>query len=112
MRREVRCREPRTDEQEAAAERKDLVRFAIDDRSVSGFENIYLVWTVENKSAEKSDYSWDWEAVAPNGDRLDDGTVYVSNVLPGQIAKGDTPTLLDTANVKLNITDFDRNKAW
>lgn len=104
--------EPRTDEQEAATERKDLVRFAIDDRSVSGFESIYLVWTVENNSSEKSDYTWDWEAVAPNGERLDDGTVYVSNVLPGQTAKGDTPTLLDTANVKLNITDFDRSKAW
>lgn len=104
--------EPRTDEQEAATERKDLVRFAIDDRSTAGFKSIWIVWTITNSSSEKSDYTWDWEAIGPNGDRLADSTEYVRNVLPGQTTKGDMPTTLDTANIKLNITDFDRSKSW
>jgi hypothetical protein len=98
--------------EEEARERRDLVSFAINDRSVSGFESIWITWTIENHSSKKSDYRWAWEAIDANGVRVDDGTQYESNVQPGQTTKGDFPTTLDTANVKLNVTDFDRSASW
>ncbi|MGC9539525.1 hypothetical protein [Streptomyces sp. UG1] len=102
--------EPQTTptQDEEARERRDLVKFALDDRSVSGVKSIWIVWTITNNSSEKSDYTWDWEAIDANGVRVDDSTQYVTNVLPGQTTTGDFPTTLDTANVKLNITKFDR----
>jgi hypothetical protein len=79
---------------------------------VSTFKSIWVTWTITNNSSEKSSYTFDWEAIAPNGERLDDSTQHVRNVQPGQTAKGEMPTTLKTANVELNVTDFDRTKAW
>lgn len=93
-------------------ERADLKTFKVDDRSQYGFSDVWLKWTITNSSSEKSDYSWDWEAVDSSGERVDSGTEFETNVLPGQTAHGETPSTLDTANVTINITNFDRTKAW
>ncbi|ELS58208.1 putative lipoprotein [Streptomyces viridochromogenes Tue57] len=39
-------------------------------------------------------------------------TEYVTDVQPGQTTTGDSPTTLDDTNVKINITDFNRTKAY
>ncbi|OII61264.1 hypothetical protein BJP40_06820 [Streptomyces sp. CC53] len=97
--------------EEETRERKDLVSFTIDDRSDFGIKNIWITWTITNNSSEKSNYRWDWEAVTPDGTRMANSTQFVTDVLPGQTTKGDFPTTLDTADVKLNVTDFDRTKS-
>ncbi|MBT2440016.1 hypothetical protein J7E93_07755 [Streptomyces sp. ISL-36] len=99
---------PRPTDNERTREQRDLIDFKLDDRSASGFKNIWVTWTITNHSSEKSDYTWDWEAVAPNGVRVADSTEHEFNVQPGQTVKGDFFTTLDTTDVKLNITSFDR----
>lgn len=93
-------------------ERDDLVSFTLDDRSFDGFSDIWLKWEIKNNSSEKSTYTWDWEAVNSVGERVDSGTEFESDVLPGQVAKGDSPTLLEDHTVKINVTDFDRTKSY
>lgn len=92
-------------------EREDLLSFTLDDRSVHGINDVWVTWTIVNHSAEKSNYEWSWEAIAPNGDRVANSTEYVTDVLPGQKTKGDSPTVLDDPDVKINITSFDRTAA-
>ncbi|PJE93757.1 hypothetical protein CUT44_31570 [Streptomyces carminius] len=89
-------------------ERADLVDFALDDRSQAGFTNIWVTWTVRNGSSEVSDYVWTWEAVDSTGTRVANSTEYVTDVRPGQTATGESPTTLDTTEVDINVTDFDR----
>ncbi|MBT2493361.1 hypothetical protein J7E96_33645 [Streptomyces sp. ISL-96] len=96
-------------EPQGKSERADLVSFQLDDRSQAGITNIWLVWTIKNNSSEKSNYSWDWEAVDASGTRLTNGSQLETNVQPGQTAKGEYPTTLkSTEGVKLNITSFNR----
>lgn len=96
-------------EKEPQGERADLVRFQLDDRSVAGLTDVWVVWTIKNSSSEKSDYSWEWEAVDASGTRLENGTEWETAIQPGQTAQGDSPTTLNSANgVKLNITGFNR----
>ncbi|NUO45139.1 MAG: hypothetical protein HOV73_23110 [Streptomyces sp.] len=90
-------------------ERDDLVSFQLDDRSQAGITDIWLVWTIKNSSSEKSDYSWEWEAVDAGGTRVDNGSQLETDVQPGQTAKGEYPTTLKSVKgIKLNITSFDR----
>ncbi|WP_186776915.1 hypothetical protein [Streptomyces salinarius] len=93
-------------------ERDDLRAFEIDDRSQAGFQDIWVTWTIKNQSSEKSNYSWQWEAVDPDGKRLYNSTEYVTDVQPGQTATGESPTALRTPDVKINITGFERTKAY
>ncbi|MGW7301314.1 MULTISPECIES: hypothetical protein [unclassified Streptomyces] len=94
-------------------ERADLVSFQLDDRSQGGFTNIWVVWTIKNNSSEKSDYSWDWEAVDADGARVENGTQLETDVQPGQTATGQYPTTLKTVQgIKLNITDFNRTASY
>lgn len=95
-----------------ADERKDLLSFKLDDRSEAGITSIWLTWTIKNNSSEKSNYSWDWEAVDPNDTRVANGSQLEVNVQPGQTATGEFPTTLRTKDAKLNITDFNRTKAY
>jgi hypothetical protein len=95
------------------SERADLVSFRLDDRSESGLTNIWVVWTIKNNSSEKSDYSWDWEAVDAGGTRLANGTQLDTDVQPGQTALGEYPTTLKSAKgIRLNITSFDRTASY
>ncbi|MGW1778832.1 hypothetical protein ACWCQQ_06775 [Streptomyces sp. NPDC002143] len=55
-------------------ERADLISFQLDDRSQAGITDIWVAWTIKNSSSEKSDCSWDWEAIDANGTRLENGT--------------------------------------
>lgn len=96
----------------AGGERENLVSFEIEDRSQAGFENIWVTWTITNRSSEKSNYTWEWEAVGPDGKRLYNSTELATDVQPGQTATGESPTTLKTADVTVNITEFDRSKAW
>ncbi|WP_432082065.1 hypothetical protein [Streptomyces sp. WAC 04229] len=97
-------REPRGN-----GERADLVSFRLDDRSEAGVTSIWITWTIKNSSSEKSDYSWDWEAVDADGTRLENGSQPETDVQPGQTTRGEYPTTLkSTKGVKLNITSFDR----
>ncbi|WP_329339274.1 hypothetical protein OG866_29260 [Streptomyces sp. NBC_00663] len=99
--------------QEPEAERADLVSFQLDDRSQAGITNIWLVWTIKNSSSEKSDYSWDWEAVDAGGTRVENGSEFETDVQPGQTAKGEYPTTLKSVKgIKLNITGFDRTASY
>ncbi|MEI5522633.1 hypothetical protein WB401_16090 [Streptomyces brasiliscabiei] len=98
-------------EQPKADERSDLISFKVDDRSQAGITMIWVTWTIKNNSSEKSNYSWDWEAVDPSGKRVGNSTELVTDVQPGQTATGESPTVIDDADVKLNITEFDRTKA-
>ncbi|WP_236238953.1 hypothetical protein [Streptomyces sp. CC228A] len=94
---------------EPRGERADLLDFRLDDRSPFGVPRIWIVWTIKNNSSEKSDYLWDWEAVDASGTRLDNGTQLVTDVQPGQTARGEDFTTLDSVQgVTLNITSFDR----
>ncbi|MEV8020574.1 hypothetical protein AB0O76_30445 [Streptomyces sp. NPDC086554] len=95
--------------QEPQGERADLISFQLDDRSEAGLTNIWLVWTIKNSSSEKSNYSWDWEAVDASGTRLANGSQLDTNVQPGQTTRGEYPTTLKSVKgVKLNITSFNR----
>ncbi|MFJ4819992.1 hypothetical protein [Streptomyces sp. NPDC088801] len=105
--------EPQGGRSEAAgSERGDLITFEFEDRSQAGFEDIWVTWTIRNRSSEKSDYTWEWEAVAPDGKRLYNSTEFTTAVQPGQTATGESPTTLKTPNLKINITEFDRTKSW
>ncbi|WP_037885691.1 hypothetical protein [Streptomyces viridochromogenes] len=120
--RETQTEERQTEQQEESPqggreepepnERDDLQSFRLDDRSEAGFANIWVTWTITNQSSEKSNYSWSWEAIAPDGARVANSTEYVTDVQPGQTTTGDSPTTLDDTNVKINITDFNRTKAY
>ncbi|MER0243968.1 hypothetical protein AAHZ94_18560 [Streptomyces sp. HSW2009] len=100
-------------EPKGKAERADLVRFELDDRSQAGITNIWVVWTVKNSSGEKSDYTWDWEAVDATGTRVENSSEFVSNVQPDQTATGEMPTTLkSTEGIKLNITSFNRTASF
>lgn len=104
---------PQGETRKGKSERDDLTSFQVDDRSQAGINDIWLTWTIRNNSSEKSDYSWEWEAVGSDGTRLDNGTEIETAVQPGQTAKGETPTTLKTAQgVKLNITDFERTASY
>ncbi|MGW3105991.1 hypothetical protein [Streptomyces sp. NPDC001100] len=95
------------------SERADLVSFQLDDRSEAGINNIWIAWTIKNNSGEKSDYSWDWEAVDGSGTRLANGTQLDTDVQPGQTARGEYPTTLKSVKgIKLNITSFDRTASY
>ncbi|MEU2908846.1 hypothetical protein ACFYM3_08650 [Streptomyces massasporeus] len=105
--------EPQSGRSETAGgERDDLVSFEIDDRSQAGIEDIWVTWTIKNRSSEKSDYTWEWEAVSPDGTRLYNSSEITTDVQPGQTATGESPTTLKTSNVKINVTEFDRSKSW
>ncbi|MER6289762.1 hypothetical protein [Streptomyces sviceus] len=98
---------------EPAGERADLVSFQLDDRSQAGLSDIWLVWTIKNSSSEKSDYSWDWEAVDAGGTRVGDGSQFETNVQPGQTARGEFfTTLKSVKGIKLNVTSFDRTASY
>ena len=99
-------------EEPGADERKDLISFKLDDRSQAGFTDIWVTWTIKNSSSEKSNYTLAWEAIDSSGKRVANSTEYVTDVQPGQTATGEMPTVIKDANVKLNITDFDRTKAY
>ncbi|MCF2539200.1 MULTISPECIES: hypothetical protein [Streptomyces] len=104
---------PQGETRKGKSERDDLTSFQVDDRSQAGINDIWLTWTIRNNSSEKSDYSWEWEAVGSDGTRLDNGTEIETAVQPGQTAKGETFTTLKTAQgVRLNITDFDRTASY
>ncbi|MEU9876856.1 hypothetical protein [Streptomyces phaeochromogenes] len=104
---------PREKTQDPRGERADLVGFRLDDRSAAGITNVWVVWTIKNSSSEKSDYSWDWEAVDAGGTRLADGSQLEINVQPGQTARGEYPTTLKSAKgIKLNITSFNRTASY
>ncbi|MET9785542.1 hypothetical protein [Streptomyces canus] len=106
---------PATQQQtsEPAEERADLISFQLDDRSQAGITNIWLVWTIKNSSSEKSDYSWEWEAVDASGTRVANGSQLETHVQPGQTAKGEYPTTLKSVKgVKLNITSFNRTASY
>jgi hypothetical protein len=95
------------------SERADLVHFQLDDRSQSGITDIWLVWTIKNNSSEKSNYSWDWEAINSSGTRVANGSQLETDVQPGQTAKGEYPTTLKSVNgIKLNITSFNRTAGY
>lgn len=94
-------------------EKADLLSLTLDDRSAYGVSSVYVTWKIKNTSSAKSDYTFDWQALdKKTGERVDSGTELVTSVLPGQTARGDDVTTLDNANVKLEITSFDRSKSW
>jgi hypothetical protein len=98
---------------EPAGERADLISFKLDDRSQAGITNIWLVWTIKNSSSEKSNYSWDWEAVDASGTRVANGSQLETNVQPGQTARGEYPTTLKSVKgIKLNVTSIDRSASY
>ncbi|MFK4100136.1 hypothetical protein ACI2L1_08645 [Streptomyces sp. NPDC019531] len=99
--------------QEPEGERADLVSFKLDDRSQAGITNIWLIWTIKNSSSEKSNYSWDWEAVDARGTRMANGSQLETNVQAGQTARGEFPTTLKSVQgIKLNVTSFNRTAAY
>ncbi|MFE9773154.1 hypothetical protein ACFYOV_16040 [Streptomyces sp. NPDC005931] len=94
-------------------ERADLVDFRLDDRSQAGITDIWVVWTIKNSSSEKSDYFWEWEAVDADGTRLENSSEWETDVRPGQTARGEFFTTLDSMEgVKLNVTDFNRSASY
>jgi len=90
-----------------------VVRFQFDDRSQAGFTDIWVVWTIKNNSGEKSNYTWDWEAVNATGTRVENSSELETDVRPGQTATGEFPTTLKTTqSIELNITSFDRTASY
>jgi hypothetical protein len=100
-------------QEEPASERADLISFRLDDRSQAGLTDVWVVWTVRNSSGERSDYSWEWEAVDAGGTRVANGSELETDVQPGQTARGeDFTTLKSVQGVKLNITRFNRTASY
>ncbi|EPD60538.1 hypothetical protein HMPREF1211_05290 [Streptomyces sp. HGB0020] len=100
-------------QEEPASERADLISFRLDDRSQAGLTDVWVVWTVRNSSGERSDYSWEWEAVDAGGTRVANGSELETDVQPGQTARGeDFTTLKGVKGVKLNITRFNRTASY
>jgi hypothetical protein len=99
---------------ESDGERGDLISFRLDDRSQAGITDIWLAWTIKNSSSEKSDYSWEWEAVDADGTRLENGSQLETDVQPGQTARGEYPTttLKSAKGIRLNITSFNRTASY
>lgn len=101
----------KTPKPKGPSERSDLKTFELDDRSAHGVTSVYVNYVITNQSSEKSDYTWSWELVDADGNRVDNGTEWVSDVRPGQTVKGDTITgMFDgpTEGLTLNVTEFDR----
>ncbi|MEU3401366.1 hypothetical protein [Streptomyces filamentosus] len=89
-------------------ERADLKSFEIDDRRAFGADRIWIAWTIVNSASKEVNYTWDWEARDTHGARVAKGTETAIGVLPGEKRYGGIPTTLETAEVKLRITKFDR----
>jgi hypothetical protein len=89
-------------------ERADLKSFEIDDSRAYGADRIWVVWTVVNSTSGKANYTWAWEAIDAQGVRVAEGTELAIGVRPGEKFIGGSPTPLETADVKLRITKFDR----
>ncbi|MER5397667.1 hypothetical protein [Streptomyces sp. NPDC002599] len=107
------AKSPQEQKREAQGERADLTSFQLDDRSQAGITDVWVAWAIKNSSSEKSDYSWDWEAVDASGTRLENGTQLETDVQPGQTARGDSPTSLKgVKGIKLNITSFNRTASF
>ncbi|MEU9858648.1 hypothetical protein [Streptomyces sp. NPDC047974] len=92
-------------------ERADLKSFEIDDRRAFGADRIWIAWTIVNSASEEVNYTWDWEALDTQGVRVAKGTETAIGVLPGETTYGGIPTTLETAEVKLRVTKFDRTVA-
>ncbi|MBT2439948.1 hypothetical protein J7E93_07395 [Streptomyces sp. ISL-36] len=92
-------------------EREELKSFEIDDSRAFGADRIWVVWTVVNSTSRKANYTWEWEAVDTHGVRVAKGTELAIGVRPGEKTIGGSPTTLETADVKLRITKFDRTAA-
>ncbi|MFL9683733.1 hypothetical protein [Streptomyces sp. KL110A] len=92
-------------------ERADLKSFEIDDQRAFGTDRIWIAWTIMNSASEEVNYTWDWEALDTQGVRVAKGTETAIGVLPGETTYGGIPTTLETAEVKLRITKFDRTAA-
>jgi hypothetical protein len=89
------------------------VNFQLDDRSQAGITQHLVGMDDQEQHSEKSNYSWDWEAVNASGTRLTNGTQLESDVQPGQTTKGEYPTTLkSTEGIKLNITSFNRTAGY
>ncbi|MER6481789.1 hypothetical protein [Streptomyces filamentosus] len=93
------------------SERSDLREFRVDDARAFGADRIWLAWTIVNSTPEKANYRWEWEAVDAQGVRVAQGTELAIGVEPGEKTFGGTPTTLETADVKLRVTKFDRTTA-
>lgn len=96
----------------AQSERADLNYLKIEDKSNPYLTDIWVKWSVTNHSSKASDYWISWEALNSSGVRVADGSELTSNVQPGQTAKQDTPTTLDTTHVKIVVTKFDRTQNY
>lgn len=92
-------------------ERADLKSFEIDDRRAFGADRIWIAWTIVNSASEEVNYTWDWEALDTQGVRVAKGTETAIGVPPGETTYGGIPTTLETVEVKLRITKFDRTAA-
>jgi hypothetical protein len=97
-----------------ANERADLTSFVLDDRSASsGITDVWVKYAIHNHSSKTSDYLISWEAIdKATGDRVADGEEGAYNVRPGQTTHEEDVTELNTANVTINITGFDRTEAY
>lgn len=100
----------------AANPRADLTAFRFSDRSAYGMQDVWVVYTLRNSSSKKSDYSFDWEVVNPQGTRVWNSTEMEDNVRPGQTVNGeDTLNLPDgakVANYHLHVTSFERTESF
>ncbi|MER7960322.1 hypothetical protein [Streptomyces sp. NPDC096030] len=86
----------------------DVQSAVVEDRSENGVTNLWLKIVVRNQSAEEANYSIDWEAVDAAGVRVDNGTMLVTDVAPGQTATEESPTLLDRKDVQIRVTSVER----
>ncbi|MFF9868195.1 hypothetical protein ACF1G0_22795 [Streptomyces sp. NPDC013953] len=94
------------------AERGDLVRFELSDRSAGGTSDIRVVWTIKNNGDRTATYSWEWEAVDAKGDRVAGKSQPATDVKPGRTITGEHRTTLKTTDgIKLNITSFHQSRA-
>ncbi|MFD5620852.1 hypothetical protein [Streptomyces yangpuensis] len=90
----------------------DLIHFEVDNRSRGKVNNVWIAWTVKNNSTEKCNYRLSWEAIDGFGRRVANSTEYITDVQPSEIKVGGSLTVLTNPNVKLNVTDFNRTKAY
>lgn len=93
------------------SERADLNYFKMDDRSVSGFSDIWVKFSVTNHSSKTSDYTINWQAVNANGTRVANSTELLTNVKPGQTATDAMPTTIPNAQATVTVTSLDRTEA-
>lgn len=98
------------------AEADDLTSIKLDDRSAYGIDDVWVTYSVTNKSSKASDYYVTFDVEKADGTRVFNSEIYVSNLKPGKTEVGETYTINVTkadvaAGAKITNVEVERTEA-